>query len=151
MSNTISLDSWLGISEQNNTITLTNDAEPEAKKIGGQTVVIHDSHCYVWIREGPWITAGREFGWRRKEPGFSVNRIIVEYADTHNLSIRIINATNLNKCYEISANNFIEFVNDTNSITEKYGAVLFVIPWSKCKTINQNVTAIVEVLMEGVR
>ncbi len=145
---TIALDRWLGLAEQNNTITITDDSEPEARKIGGQMVVIHGNHCYVWIKKGAWLTAGREFNWKRKEPGFSINRTIVEYADTNNLTIRIINATNFSKCYEISASNFVEFVKETDSITQKSGAILFVIPWSKCKTVNDDVKGIVQSLRE---
>lgn len=144
MSNTISLDSWLGISEQNNTITVTS--EPEARRIGGQTVVINGNHCYVWIREGPWITAGREFKWKRKEPGFGINKTIVDFAEKLNLGIRIINGQT-GKCYEISPTQLVQFVNETDSITEKYGAILYVIPWSKFKTVNQNVTAIIQTFM----
>ncbi len=146
MSDTVSLDTYLGISEKNNTITVADGTEPDARKIGGQTVVIQGSNCYVWIREGPWLTAGREFGWKRKEPGFSINRTIVEYANTNNLSIRIINATNFSKCYEISTTSLIQFVNETDSITEKYGATLYVVPWSKCNTIKDNVITIIEIL-----
>ncbi len=148
MSTTVSLDSWLGLAKQNNTITV-NGSEPESKQIGGQTVVIQGNHCYVWIREGPWITAGREFGWKRKEPGFSVNETIVDYATTHSMTIRIINATNFNKCYEIAASDLVTFVNETSSMTDKFGVTLYVIPMSRCKTVKGDISTLLKTFSDG--
>jgi len=151
MSNTFSLDSWLGLSEQNNTITITDDSEPEARKIGGQYVVIQGNSVYVHIREGPWITAGKEFNWPRKfgMPGFSINKHIVDFADGHKHTIRIINSHDRDRCYEITTNVVMEFIEEYNSIDDKRGARLYVVPWRIFRTLHQNVTSIVQLFHAG--
>lgn len=149
MSNTVSLDDWLGL-ESNNTITVTDSSELEAKQIGGQTVVISRNHCYVWIKKGAWLTAGKEFNWKNKGAGFGINKTIVDFAQNHSLAIRIINGSNHTKCYEIPANQLVEFVEETDSITEKYGVTLFVVPWQSCKTISKDVRGIIQLLREVV-
>jgi len=147
-----SLDSWLGL---NNTITV--NAAPNknstiiVKHIAGQKTILTGNCLYLHIRE-PFYSAGKVFHWRSKGStvGLGINEKIVLFAEEENLKVRIVVGTTTDRYYEISPNEIIQFVKETDSIDYKNGATLHVVPWRICKSVRDNLTSIIRLFhMQG--
>lgn len=148
-----SLDNWLGL---NNTIIVSNGTSDRnstitVKHIAGQKTVLARNCLYMHIRE-PFYSAGKVFHWRSKGStvGLGINEKIVSFTDEQSLTIRIIVATTRDRCYEISPNEITQFVGDNASVDYKNNATLYVIPWSKCKTVNEDVSRIINLMGEEI-
>ncbi len=144
-----SLDDWLGL---NNTITVSNAAQNKnstitVKHIAGQKTVLTGNCLYMHIRL-PFYSAGKVFRWRNgcSTVGLGINEKIVRFAEGGAFTIRLMVADTTDRCYEISPNQIVQFVRETDSVDYRNSATLYVIPWSKCKTVNHDVTAIIEIL-----
>jgi len=85
--------------------------------VTGQKVVIDKAamQLFLWIREGPYRTAGKRFGW--KGPGIGVNVEILRYCDKESLTLCIISGKKHDRYYRARLP-----VSDLLALTEKYGS-----------------------------
>lgn len=95
-------------------------------KIGGQTVIIHERTLYLWLRKGPFYSAGKKYGWDPPVPGLGVNLDILKYASKNDLKLRVFVGDKLDRCYETHPNMFLGFGEPK---VEK-GMHLRILPWS---------------------
>ena len=95
-------------------------------EISGQTVIVHDRTLYMWLRKGPFLSAGKKYGWNPPVPGLGVNLDILKYASKNDLKLRIFVGDKWDRCYETHPNMFLGF---GEPHVEK-GIHLRILPWS---------------------
>ncbi len=97
------------------------------KNIAGQTIVIHSHFLYIWLRRGPFRSAGKKFRWAPPAPGLGVNIDILRYAQDNNLLMRIFVGQKEDRCYETHPDMFLAW----GTLFTQKRASLRLLPWSK--------------------
>jgi hypothetical protein len=103
-----------------------SETELRYVKIAGQPIVIHSHFLYLHLKKGPFLSAGKKFGWNPPVPGLGVNAEIVRYAREKDLVIRIFVKAKLDRCYETHPNIFLGL--GRRYIVER--TALYLLPWS---------------------
>ena len=114
-----------------------------------QPVVETPEAIYVWIREGPYLTAGRGL-WSGSPLAFGLNGEILNLAILRRKPIRIINGDKLDRCYEATGEYWFKFAVKHNAIVERKGIRLYLLQFSKehFKTVKMDVQPTVALIKE---
>ena len=97
MNNSISLDNWLRLSDENNTI----NAEPQGvKEFYGQKVLIYNNIAFIHIIE-PFYSAGKQYHWQlQNKVGTGLSREFVDFAYIQTLTPGIMVGTKTDRFYQ---------------------------------------------------
>jgi len=113
-------------------------------KLKGQPVLETPEAIYIWVRKGPYLTAGRGL-WPGSPLGFGINREILDLATMRGKPIRIINGDRFDRCYEATGQHWFKFVLKHNATMERKGVKLYLLQFSPdhFKTIRMDVRPII--------
>ena len=104
-----------------------------AGRLLGQPIFLQTEkkQLFLWIKEGPYITAGKLYGWTG--PGFGVNKVILEYAASVGYSLCIISGRKIDRYYKARFNcsSLLQFCRDRGAIERRGGVEIFVIPFTR--------------------
>jgi len=110
-------------------------------------------YLYFWQRVPPYLSAGKKFGWSGSSAALSVNRVILNSARANNLKIRIIVEDRVDRAYETTPEEWLDFVREHGSIELRKGVIIYIMQWSRAhfRTIRGDFSGVLELFGAKVR
>jgi len=102
-------------------------------RLGGETVIIHDDsrELFHWIREGPYLKAGKIYGW--SGPGFGVNYDILRYAEDGGYQLCIISGKRADRYYKarVPAKDLLKISEALSAIEKRGNTEVLIVPFTR--------------------
>ena len=108
-------------------------AKLRAGRLLGQPIFLQTEkkQLFLWIKEGPYIKAGKLYGWTG--PGFGVNKVILEYAASVGYSLCIVSGERFDRFYRLKKDcwSVMNFCRECGAIEKRRGVEIYVIPFTR--------------------
>jgi len=122
--------------------------------LNGQLCIydIPERKLYMWLKEGPYYRAGKNFAWPGSSAGLGANGEILRYATEHRAEVRVFVRDQFDRCYEADPKAWLSFAREYNAIDVRKGVLIYLYQWKEgnFRTIRDDpVLAAVAALLQG--